>query len=480
MREYKLFAQRIILVGLTRFVNNFKGVILLPVLTKNLPIQDYGIWAQVMVTIGIVPGIMSLGLPGAMARFMPSVKVKEKFQDMFYSFLSVAAVTGMFAAFLIYLASGPIADLLFDGNAFIVKLLSIVVFFETIEKVLFNYFRATEQIKKDSILRFSKNFLMVVLVSIFVLQGGGLLGAIAGLLAKSVVVFLMAFVIIVSQLGFKLPKFGGLKGYLKYGIPLVPSRMSSWIVRSSDRYVIGGYLGTSAVGYYSPGYTLGNIVQMFVAPLNFILPMVLSRHYDGDNLDEVKKYLGYSLKYFLAVAIPAVFGLSLLSKPMLVILSTPEIAEQSYIITPFVALSALLFGVFAVFNKVAMLVKKTQVIGIIWLIAAVLNLGLNLILVPYIGIIAAATTTLLSFIVVLAFMAYYSLRFFQFDMNFRFIVKSLVASLLMSGIILMWSPTGVLSTLAIIGVCAVSYFAVLVLLKGFRREEIEFFKSFIR
>ena len=51
------------------------------------------------------------------------------------------------------------------------------------------------------------------------------------------------------------------------------------------------------------------------------------------------------IEIFLIVAIPSFFILSLLSKPILMIITTPEIALNGYFVTPFVALSALLFGV---------------------------------------------------------------------------------------------------------------------------------------
>ncbi len=467
------------MVGLTKFVNRFQGVILLPILTKNMSVGDYGIWAQIMVTIGIIPALMSLGLSESMVRFMPSVKGRDKLQDMFYSFLSIITLTGLFASLMIYIMSEQVAGLLFGGNVMIVEILSLVVFFKTLQKFLLNYFRATQQIKKHSMLTATTNILLVLLVAFFVLQGEGIMGAAKGLLLNSAIMVLITLLLIMPNLGLKLPEFKGLKEHLSYGIPTESSTMSRWILNSSDRYVISGFLGTSAVGYYSPGYTLGSILQMFVAPLNFMLPMILSKHYDGNNLEEVKRYLSYSLKYFLAIAIPAAFGLSLLSRQLLEILSTPEIAEQGYIITPFVALGALLFGIFSVFEKVAMLVKKTKVIGTIWVIAAALNLGLNILLIPYIGIIAAAMTTLLSFAIALGFIVQYSLRYLQFEIDFFFILKSVFASVLMSGIILLWNPDGVVITLLSIGVCVVFYFVTLILLKGFSRKEIDFFKTFV-
>jgi O-antigen/teichoic acid export membrane protein len=171
---------------------------------------------------------------------------------------------------------------------------------------------------------------------------------------------------------------------------------------------------------------------------------------------------------------------SLLSRPLLEILSTPEIAEQGYFITPFVALSALLLGVFAVLGNVVMVVKKTKVIGTIWVIASVLNLGLNMLLVPYIGIIAAAATTLLSFTFALALAAQYSIRYLQFDMNFGFILKSVFASVLMSTVIINWNPKDIIPILIMIGICAILYFLMLILLKGFSKDEFIFFKSIFK
>ncbi|MEZ5334866.1 MAG: oligosaccharide flippase family protein [Methanolobus sp.] len=476
MREYKLFAQRIGLVGATQFLNNFKGILLLPILTKNMTIEDFGIWAMIMITIGIVPNLATLGFQSVFARFLPSIKKKEHLSDIMYSSLSVVCLTGFLSALIIYLFSKTISDKMFDGNLIVVKMLAVLLFIETLGQLSSSYFRATQQIKKYSTLELLKSILIVIMVSILIFMGKGLIGAIFGLLIESFIVSLIALTIIVSQIGIKIPKFQNFKSYLNYGVPTIPGGISKWVVNSSDRYVIGGYLGTSAVGYYSPGYSLGNIVNSFFQPINFVLPMVLSKYYDENNLEEVKKYLGYSLKYYLAIAVPAVFGLSFLSKPLLELLTTPEIAEKGYLITPLVALSYLIFGVFSIYSKVALLAKKTHVSGVIWSLAAVLNLGLNLLLVPYIGIIAAAATTLFAYIVGLVIMAHYSLRYVEFDMHFYFILKCLFSSTLMSMVIVLWKPAGTFSIIFTIFICMIVYFAILLLLKGFDKEEFSFFK----
>ena len=79
MSEFKLFAQRIGLTGLTNLLITLSGILLIPILTKTLSIEEYGIWAQIMVTIGLVPSIVMLGLPYTMVRFLAGAEKKREY-----------------------------------------------------------------------------------------------------------------------------------------------------------------------------------------------------------------------------------------------------------------------------------------------------------------------------------------------------------------------------------------------------------------
>ena len=480
MNEHKLFTQRIGLIGITNLLVGLSGLILLPILTKNIPIEEYGIWVQISVTIGLIPAVVILGLPYTMVRFLAAAKKKEEIQEGFYSIAFIILFTSAIASLLLFLFSKPIAASLLDNNLTIARILPLIVFIACLNSVLLNFFRTFQQIKRYSILLFIQTYLNVALVAYFVLSGYGIFGAVIGLLISSFLVFLIMASLIISEIGIKIPKFTHIKEYLAFGLPTVPGNLSSWMVNSSDRYVIGIFLSTTFVGYYSPGYALGSMISMFMAPLSFMLPAVLSKYYDENNMNEVKTVLSYSLKYFLAIAIPSALGLSLLSKQILTILSTPEIASEGYLITPFVAVSAVLFGAYAVIYNIIILEKKTKIIGTIWIMTAILNLGLNLIFVPYIGILGAAITTLIAFIFAFIITTYYSFKYLRFNINSRFILKSVFASVVMSLVIIKWNPVGTLNVLIVIGVCAVVYATILFLLKGIEKEEIKFFRELFR
>jgi len=458
-------------------LTSLSGIILLPILTKNLSIEDYGIWAQINVTIGMIPGLAMLGLPYTMVRFLPTLKKEEEIQETFYSIFFLVLFTSGATSLLLYLFSEQIASRIFDNNTLIVKILSFIIFIECLNTLSINYLRAREQIKKYSSIAFLNVTFQILTISSFVLMGKGILGATIGLLITTVILFSITTCKVISEIGIRKPLFTNIKEYLKFGIPTVTGNFSNWIVNSSDRYVIGILLGTASVGYYSPGYSLGSLIGIFLAPFSFLLPAILSRNYDENNIEEVKTILSYSFKYLMAISIPAVFGVSLLSKSILTILSTVEIASKGYLITPFVAMSTLLFGVYTIIFQVIVLEKKTVIVGRIWVIAALLNLGLNFAIIPYMGILGAALTTLIAFVFSVVVTAYYAHRILKFDMKPKFLVKSIFSSLIMSSIVIIFNPLRPTSIFFTVGICTIVYFLTLFLLNGFEEKELEFVKS---
>jgi O-antigen/teichoic acid export membrane protein len=233
------------------------------------------------------------------------------------------------------------------------------------------------------------------------------------------------------------------------------------------------------VGYFSPGYTLGNMINLFIAPLSFLLPAALSKHYDEDEIDEVRAILGFSLKFFLALGIPAAFGLTILSQPILNVLSTPEIASHGYQVTPFMALGALFLGAYTIIAQIIVLEKNTALTGRIWIGAAILNLGLSFLFIPHIGIVGGAIATMISFAFVFIISSYYANRSLKIHFSLDFVIKSLAASLVMSLLLRILSPEGTPSLALAVFVSVLVYFVVLFILKGFTFAEIDFIKKML-
>ncbi len=479
LNDYKIFVQRIGLVGITNILIALSAFILLPIVTKSFTINDYGTFVIINTTISLIPAFASLGLPYTMVRFLSAEKDKEKIKEDFYSISGIVLISSFIISALLFLLSKNVGAVLFNGDVNLAMLVSVIVFMACINALLLNFFRTFQQMRRYSLILIVQTYLGVFLISYFAINGLGIFYAAVGILIANIISFFIMIIFILSNIGFIIPKFKNMREYLSFGLPTIPANLSSWIVDSSDRYVIGILLGSAFVGYYSPGYTLGNILVMVFAPFSILLPSVLPRYYEEKNNEKVRMYLKYSIKYFLLISIPAAFGLSILSKPILLILTTPEIALNGYLVTPFVAVSALLFGFYAIAGNILILEKRTKIMGSIWLIAAVLNLSLNIVFVPYFGILGAAAITLIAYLAAFILTILYSSKFFKFDFDTIFIVKSLIASILMSGIIIYLNPYGILNVVIAVIIGAVVYFVLLLIFKGIKTDEFNFFRDLL-
>jgi O-antigen/teichoic acid export membrane protein len=478
--SYHKFAKDTLIVGAANVLVALSRVILLPLLTKTLGAHDYGIWAQAQVTIGLALGFVGLGLPYAMSRFLPAKTNKEEIREEFWSvFFLVSLATVVISAALIVISS-PIANAFFEGVTEIVRITGLIILVWSLDTVLLSLFRAFRQMKTYALFVVVDAYTQVGLISFLVLSGYGLQAVVLAVLVIRFLILLALLPIIGSQIGFSKPRFSKIKEYLSFGFPTIPGNVAAWVVASSDRYIIGYFLGATSVGIYSAAYGLGSLMIMLVGVLGFVLPPTLSKLYDEGRINEVRTHLSYSLKYFLAVAIPFVCGAAILAKPILKLFSTAEISSQGHFVVPLVAVSILFLGTYAVISSTLVLAKKTKMLGFIWIVAALINLGLNIAIVPRLGILGATLTTLIAYSTALAVGSYYSIRELEFSIDWRFIGKSLAASGIMSIAIWLMHPQSNVVTIITVLVGATVYAAAIFLLRAFKQDEIAFFRRLIQ
>ncbi len=471
MGKYTLTVRRIGLSAVISPLVYLSNIILLPILTRNLVITDYGAFALILITLGLLPPLAALGLQSSLVRFGAAAKDKRDIRELFYSMGFVVLVGSLTLSGLFLLFVPQIAASLFQNNFTTALLLIPNILLACLTVYLLQYFVTFQQIKRYTYLNLFNAYLETALVAFFVLSGYGLQGAVIGLLIEQLVVFSIMIYLILTEIGFAIPKLTHVREYLNFGLPLVPGSISSWIVNSSDRYLIAFFLGTAAVGYYSPAYTAGTTIGIISAPLAMLLPPVLSKHFDENSIADVRTIMTYSLKYYIGIALPCVFALSVLSKPILLLLSTQQIASNGYIVTPFVAAGTALAGAYSVLVTIIALKKKTAIIGTIWMLSAALNFGLNLVLIPYLGLIGAAMTTFLAFLLAFVLITIYSFRYFKFDVNGGFIVKSVCGSGIIALFLFLWNPSGLLSIVLSITLAAALYLTILLALRGFTIQE---------
>ena len=181
----------------------------------------------------------------------------------------------------------------------------------------------------------------------------------------------------------------------------------------------------------------------------------------------------------MMMLIPAAFGLSVLAAPLIRIVSTTEFSGGSVVI-PYIAFGWVIFSFYQVCLYILHLTKKTYWILRLISISAALNIALNIVLIPQMGILGAAVATLVAYAILGLLTIFIAFRYFKFDLGLLFIMKSIVASGIMTVIIWLVLPRELILVILTILLGVVIYIAVMLLLKAISKKELMFFKELIR
>jgi len=478
---YQKFAKDAITVGLTTVLVALSGLLTLPLITRTIGADGYGIWAQSLVTVSLFAGVAGLGLPYALTRFLPAKTDKDEIREDFYSVASLTFAVILVVSAVVAAAAPLIARVFFDGATNVVRFTALIILVSSCTAVYLSLLRALRTMRVYALFMLIDAYGQVGIIAYLVLRGYGLFSLFYGVAAMKCFILVCLVVYVARRIGLRRPPFTNIREYLHFGIPTIATSVSWWVVSSSDRYVIAGFLGTASVGIYSAGSNLGNVLFMVIGVMWLVLPPTLSKLYDEGRTGELAVHMSYSLKYFLLLAIPFVVGAAVLAEPVLRLFTNSDIiASQGHPVVPLIAASILIYGTNAVVAQSLHMAKKTSIVGFVWMGAALANLVLNLILVPTLGIIGSAISSLVAYSLALALTSYFSFKEVKFPIDGVFVLKSLVASGAMAAVVWILDPTTSSGTVIAV-LCGIAVYGLaLVLLRGIRRDEIAFFNGLLR
>jgi len=480
-QEYGTFGRQVGYIIAANIAALLLGFIRIPILTKGLGAGLYGTWSLINVTVSLIVPFAMLGYSMSIVRFLSAEKDTGRVREDYFSACSLVFISGTVFSLILFFLSDYLAVAIFKdaGSSSYIKLGSVLILINSLYPVILAFFRMRRKIGLYTILNLIQDVLQIGLTVAAILLGYRLGGVISAFIISGIMIIAIALFVIFRQTGFQRPRFSNMKSYLKWGVPLTPNSAIMWIIHVSDRYMVSYFLGVASAGIYSATYAIGQYASFTMAPLGIVLYPTISKSYDEGNLDETRKYLKYSLKYLMMIAIPAAFGLSILAKPLLQILTTPEFVTGSAVV-PWVAFGVVLNCFYQTCVYIIHLVGKTHITVRLLGTSAVLNVVLNLILIPRMGIVGAAIATLAAYGVLCILTLAVTRRYLKFDLNLPFIGKSILASGVMTLCIRLINPESIAMVIVSIIAGIIIYFVVLLLIRSFSRQETKFFATFIR
>lgn len=189
------------------------------------------------------------------------------------------------------------------------------------------------------------------------------------------------------------------RDYAVYGYPIAASLALTVVLSSTDRFLLAAFMDEAAVGAYHASYSIANrTLDVLFLWLGSAGQPALVMALERGGLERLKEAAREQLSTFLLIGLPAAAGVALVARPLAELLIGEELRTAAAGVTPWIALSALLFGLTAYyFGQAFTLGKKTKRLLIAMAIPAGANVILNLILVPRFGLMGAAWATAISF-----------------------------------------------------------------------------------
>lgn len=186
-----------------------------------------------------------------------------------------------------------------------------------------------------------------------------------------------------------------MKEFLKYSLPLMPTTIMWWVMNMSDRYVLAGLLGVSTTGIYAVAAKIPGILSLFENIFYQAWQTTAINKAEDENRDG---FFSRVFQNYMTVLVIGVLGLLIISKPAIHLLFAEDYHEAWIYLPPLIigvvvhALNGNLGSLYAVY-------KKTNGALISTSLGAIINITLNFLIIPYVGIMGAALTTLLGYCV---------------------------------------------------------------------------------
>ena len=452
--QIKQLTRQTLVYGAGNVLTRFVTFLLLPLFTNLLTPQEYGLVTLVYVFLGFMNIFYHYGLDAAFMRHYSETGNETEKKQLFSTAVWLILGTSGILSLSIFGLAQPLSNILL-GNSnsyYLFTLAAGILFFDALTHIPFAFLRMREKAGifiSIKLLNVLSTFGLNIYFVAFLKRGieGIFVSAFIASVITAVAVFITTLVYLKITFSIQLAK-----AYLKFGLPFVPAGLASIAMEMIDRYILAILKDTATVGIYSAGYKLGIFMLLLTTAFNYAWqPFFLKM----GKRDESHSLFATVFSYYI-----------LLSMFIWIIISTfiPEIIRlrisgysligsayyEAESIVPIILLAYVFQGAYLNFLPGIYFEKKTYTIPIITASGALVNIGLNIILIPAFDIMGAAIATLAGYITMSSLTYFISNKLFPVVYEWGRIVKITFSASVSFLFISLFGETVVLKLLGIV------------------------------
>jgi O-antigen/teichoic acid export membrane protein len=418
-----LFGQSLV-YGIGFFLRKALAFFLIPLYTHTFTYIQYGKLSMIYLLSSALNIFFALGLNDALMKQLSEKNANEK--EVFGRFFSFRLIYISFFLILLIAYSKWIASfLLLPGDSYLISLAILTIWIESLSEPALLILRLHNRSKKFVIINTLRFFVNISLNILFVLHFKfGVGGVLLGNLGSSTLFFFVLYPEIRKLLTSKFD-LKQIKSLLKYGLPLLPICVIIWLgLDLIDRWIIKWILGLGKTGIYTLGYQFGTVMGIIVHGFRASWTPFFFKNPDK------KEVFANSAITFIRISL-ILWGFLSFFTPEIFKIAVAKKYWEAQSIVPIIAFSYILFGLEEIFSAGFYIKSRTGLLVPIALTPLLINISLNLYLIPRYGIMGAATATLCSFFLFALFSYIIGNKIFPVNYNLKIISVDLCLGIIL-------------------------------------------------
>ena len=455
------------------------GFFLIPMYTRYLTPEDYGILAMLGAVLSPMIVLSLMGVGGGLAMsYHQSNDVQERKRAVGTA-LATVAIGGTVLLTVTLVLSTTLSNLFFSTATYSThfKLMGAAMFFEALLLIGLLVLRVQERAVRYVSVVLSKFLVGVGLNVLFIVGlGWGVQGILLSMMISPLPVGLYVGAKLIREIRPRV-SLAQFKSMVSYGMPLMFGSIINQVMSLSDRYFIQFMVGSTELGLYSLGCRFGMIVNaLIVAP--FMLawgPFFWAVHQEPNAMETYAR----TTTYYLLIAGGVALAVAVLAKEAIQIMATPEF-YPAHRVVPLLSLAWVIHGLVNLMALGVGLAKKTKWVPAVIGIGTVINLGLNFLLVPMWGMMGAAVATVVAFTVLPLGLLLASRRYVKVPYEWLRMGKIVLATGAVFGVSLLVSTDAAYVSAIIKGMILLAFPVVLYVTGFFEKEELQKVKELLR
>lgn len=412
------------------------GILILPILTRLFTTHSFGNYSLAFASLMTLQVAVNMWLTSSIIRFFAGAERESSTQELvstaFFMTLAGSMIIASVFLFFIFFIRRVLDPELFQ----LLMIVPLHMIAYNLISLPLQILRARRKIGLFNLLNIIRLIFPPaagIILSIYL--GRNIVGYMAG--SSILLIFLIPISYALFFKAEERPKIkyfntSWAKTLLSFGVPLIPLALMEKVLEMSDRLIIGVFRGSVETGLYTANYMVASMpIQLIILVMTSAAAPVIVSIYENQTQLDCEEFLAFIGKIFIKLGIPILFGLSILSKDIVLLLSTKEYIK-GVVVVPIVAGGTFLLGLQWITQRGMILANKTKRILVFFLTAGTFNLIANFAFVPVFGFVAAAWTTLFSNLLLLVLVFLGSAPFLTLRIPFKSLFFSIIASCIMT------------------------------------------------